>query len=102
VAGDGPSSSAAAAAPGTAAAAAAAQAVRRNPRYRPHGGGNHRAWPLASIRDVHRRRYLLKNNGLEIFLTNGRTYMLALATKAERDAAYDKVPGAAPARPPSL
>ena len=65
--------------------------VRRNRKFLLNVGGNHRTWPLEQIKDIHRRRYLLKNNALEFFLTNGKTYLLVLNSKADRDAAYDKV-----------
>ncbi len=32
-------------------------------------------WPLESIRDVQKRRYLLRNHALEIFLSNHRSYL---------------------------
>ena len=64
--------------------------IRRNPKFHLNVGGNHRTWPLEQIKDIHRRRYLLKNNALEFFLTNGKTYLLVLNSRADRDAAYDK------------
>ncbi len=34
---------------------------------------------------------MLKNNALEIFLTNGKTYLIACVHTAERDATFDKL-----------
>ena len=48
-------------------------------------------WPLATIKEIHKRRNLLKNNALEIFLTNGKTYLLAFMSVADRDSVYSKV-----------
>lgn len=35
------------------------------------------SWDHTEIVEVHRRRYMLKNNALEIFLINGKTMLLA-------------------------
>eukprot|EP01114_Cavostelium_apophysatum_P014246 TRINITY_DN3646_c0_g1_i2.p1 TRINITY_DN3646_c0_g1~~TRINITY_DN3646_c0_g1_i2.p1 ORF type:complete len:2996 (+),score=922.89 TRINITY_DN3646_c0_g1_i2:247-9234(+) len=43
------------------------------------------------MREIHKRRYLLKNNALELFLTNGKTYLLAFENEQERDASYDAI-----------
>ncbi len=48
-------------------------------------------WNYHDIKEIHKRRYLLKNNALEIFLTNGKTYLLAFETQSERDSVYDKI-----------
>lgn len=49
------------------------------------------AWACEDIMEVHKRRYLLRNNALEIFLTNGKTYLLAFAQQTDRDTAYDRI-----------
>jgi len=67
--------------------------VRRNRKFHLNVGGNHRVWPLDKIKDIHRRRYLLRNNAMELFLTNGKTYLLVFTSVAERDQAYDYVRG---------
>jgi hypothetical protein len=41
--------------------------------------------------EIHKRRYLLKNTAMEIFLTTGRTYLLAFPTKQNRNAIYEKL-----------
>lgn len=48
-------------------------------------------FPYEEIREIHKRRHLLKNNALEIFLLNGKTYLLAFEKMSDRDAVYDKV-----------
>lgn len=48
-------------------------------------------FPYDEIEAIHKRRYLLKNSALEIFLINGRTYLLAFEKEAERDGVYDSV-----------
>ena len=48
-------------------------------------------FPYEEIREIHIRRHLLKNNALEIFLLNGKTYLLAYEKMSERDSIYDKV-----------
>ncbi|KAL6046069.1 WD repeat and FYVE domain-containing protein 3 [Balamuthia mandrillaris] len=48
-------------------------------------------WLYEDIKEIHKRRYLLKNTALEIFLTTGRTHLLAFAETAERDNIYDKL-----------
>lgn len=35
------------------------------------------AWEHTKIVEIHRRRYMLQNNALEIFLINGKTMLLA-------------------------
>ena len=48
-------------------------------------------FPYEEIREIHKRRHLLKNNALEIFLLNGKTYLLAFEKMSDRDSVYDKV-----------
>jgi hypothetical protein len=49
------------------------------------------AWLYEEVREVHRRRYLLKNTALEIFLTNGRTHLFSFSDHQEREEVYQKV-----------
>lgn len=48
-------------------------------------------WNYHDIREIHKRRYLLKNNALEIFLLTGKTYLLAFENQSERDKVYDQI-----------
>ena len=41
-------------------------------------------WPLASVKQMHRRRYLLEHNGLELFDETGDTILLHLRSKRMR------------------
>lgn len=43
------------------------------------------AWQLDEIKEVHTRRFQLKERALEIFLLNGRTYLLAFESSSDRD-----------------
>jgi WD40 repeat protein len=43
------------------------------------------------IREMHKRRHLLKNNAVEIFLVNGKTFLLAFEATADRDYLYDTI-----------
>uniref|UniRef100_A0A6B2KY56 BEACH domain-containing protein n=1 Tax=Arcella intermedia TaxID=1963864 RepID=A0A6B2KY56_9EUKA len=43
------------------------------------------------IKEIHNRRYLLKNIALEIFLTTGKTYFLAFMTETDRNKTYEKL-----------
>ncbi|KAK6183248.1 hypothetical protein SNE40_010762 [Patella caerulea] len=45
-------------------------------------------WPHANIRELHKRWYQLQDVGLEIFLTNGKTCLLAFTNTKERDELY--------------
>jgi hypothetical protein len=45
----------------------------------------HVVWPFAAIRELHKRRRMLRDTALEIFVFGGRTHMLNFATKAVRD-----------------
>ena len=38
------------------------------------------SWRHSDVVEIHRRRYLLKDNALEIFLINGVTTLLAFET----------------------
>lgn len=48
-------------------------------------------FPYEEIREIHKRRHLLKSNALEIFLVNGKTYLLAFEKSSDRDAVYKMV-----------
>ncbi|XP_075225539.1 lysosomal-trafficking regulator mauve isoform X2 [Lycorma delicatula] len=43
------------------------------------------AWEFDEIKEVHTRRFQLKERALEIFLLNGKTYLLAFETSVDRD-----------------
>ncbi|XP_064622032.1 lysosomal-trafficking regulator-like isoform X2 [Lineus longissimus] len=45
-------------------------------------------WPHADIKEIIKRRYQLRDIALEIFLTNGKTSLLAFDTTKERDQVY--------------
>lgn len=49
----------------------------------------HSTWPYDEIKEMHKRRHLLINNALEIFLVNGKTYLLSFRTTKDRDTVYD-------------
>lgn len=49
----------------------------------------HSTWPYDEIKEIHKRRHLLINNALEIFLVNGRTYLLSFRSTKDRDTVYD-------------
>lgn len=38
------------------------------------------SWEHSEVVEIHHRRYMLKNNALEIFLINGKTMLLAFDT----------------------
>lgn len=45
-------------------------------------------WPFNEIRQVEKRRFLLRNQAFEIFTITGKTALLAFGTVQERDTAY--------------
>lgn len=49
----------------------------------------HSTWPYDEIKEMHKRRHLLINNALEIFLVNGKTYLLSFRSTKDRDTVYD-------------
>ncbi|XP_046848177.1 lysosomal-trafficking regulator-like [Xenia sp. Carnegie-2017] len=49
------------------------------------------SWLFQQIREILRRRYALKDNALEIFLTNGRTFLLAFETTKDRETVYKEL-----------
>lgn len=49
------------------------------------------AWPYEEIKEVYKRRILLKDTGLEIFLINGRTSLVGFQNSKERNLVYDHI-----------
>jgi hypothetical protein len=45
----------------------------------------HVTWTIDSIREIHRRRYLLRDTGVEFFLMNGRTVFISFQLVEERE-----------------
>lgn len=45
----------------------------------------------AEIKEVEKRRYQLKNNAVEIFLTNGSSYLIAFGSENERHEFFEKL-----------
>ncbi|XP_061172369.1 lysosomal-trafficking regulator-like isoform X2 [Saccostrea echinata] len=45
-------------------------------------------WPYEDIREIHRRWFQLRDVGIEIFLTNGKTCLLACQNNKEREGLY--------------
>nr|CAD7400993.1 unnamed protein product [Timema cristinae] len=43
------------------------------------------AWPFENVKEVHNRRFQLQERALEIFLLNGKTYLVAFESSKERD-----------------
>ncbi|XP_054259566.1 lysosomal-trafficking regulator isoform X2 [Macrosteles quadrilineatus] len=43
------------------------------------------AWQFEDVKEIHNRRYQLQERALEIFLLNGKTYLLAFESSSERD-----------------
>ncbi|XP_070578950.1 lysosomal-trafficking regulator-like isoform X2 [Ptychodera flava] len=43
------------------------------------------SWSYEDIKEIHKRWYQLRDDGLEIFLTNGKTFLLAFENQKERD-----------------
>ncbi|XP_059485723.1 lysosomal-trafficking regulator isoform X2 [Neocloeon triangulifer] len=43
------------------------------------------AWQFEDVREIHQRRFQLQERAVEIFLANGRTYLLALQSSKQRD-----------------
>jgi lysosomal-trafficking regulator len=43
------------------------------------------AWQFEEVREIHQRRFQLQERAVEIFLANGRTYLLALQSSKHRD-----------------
>ncbi|KAI9028612.1 hypothetical protein DFJ74DRAFT_495541 [Hyaloraphidium curvatum] len=49
-----------------------------------------RKWAYDNIKEVHRRKFLFRNVGLEIFLLDGRSFLVTLEP-ADRDIVYNKL-----------
>ncbi|XP_078001240.1 lysosomal-trafficking regulator-like [Glandiceps talaboti] len=49
------------------------------------------SWSYEDIKEIHRRWYQLRDDGLEIFLTNGKTFLLAFENQKERDYVYKQL-----------
>ena len=47
--------------------------------------------PFDEIQEILKRRYQLQNNALEIFLTNGLTYLIAFESNTEREEFYNQI-----------
>src|SRR5689334_2245461 len=60
-------------------------------RRGPWGGNKSIVWLYEEIREIHRRRYLLKNTALELFSTTGRTSLLTFAQESDREQVYSTV-----------
>ena len=52
---------------------------------------SHVTWPYSGIRELHRRRRLLRDTAFEIFLVGGRTHLVGFATRAVRDGVYERL-----------
>ncbi len=50
-------------------------------------------WPVTEIREIHRRRYLLQEVALEVFLTTGLNYLLVFSSKSEMTRVHDRIMG---------
>lgn len=49
------------------------------------------SWEHSNVVEVHRRRHMLKNNALEIFLISGKTMLLAFDSTRERNAVHSEL-----------
>ena len=47
--------------------------------------------PFDEIQEILKRRYQLQNNALEIFLTNGLTYLIAFESNSDREEFYNQI-----------
>lgn len=63
---------------------AASQHIPGKPRH------TCRKWAYDNIKEVHKRKFLFRNVGLEIFLLDGRNFLVTLEP-AERDAVYNRL-----------
>ncbi|GAB6023119.1 hypothetical protein CHUAL_007205 [Chamberlinius hualienensis] len=48
-------------------------------------------WKYRGIKEIHKRRYQLQDYAMELFLTNGQTYLLALDSTENRNFVYERV-----------
>ena len=46
------------------------------------------SWSYDDVKEIHLRRYLLKDVGIELFLVYGHTILLAFDDRKERDSVY--------------
>ncbi|XP_014251875.1 lysosomal-trafficking regulator isoform X2 [Cimex lectularius] len=51
----------------------------------PGSDGNTMEWAFSEIKELHKRRFELQDRALELFLTNGKTYLIAFETFKDRD-----------------
>jgi hypothetical protein len=51
----------------------------------------HRKWKFEDIREVHKRMFLFRQVALEIFLVDGRNYLLTFWDTKTRDAVYNRI-----------
>ncbi|PIO38062.1 hypothetical protein AB205_0185690, partial [Aquarana catesbeiana] len=49
------------------------------------------SWTYEEIKEVHKRWWQLRDNAVEIFLTNGRTLLVAFDNTKVRDDVYQKI-----------
>ena len=47
-------------------------------------------WSFNDVQEIHRRRFQLRDNALEIFLVNGKTFLLAMECTKDRDDVFDR------------
>eukprot|EP00727_Mastigamoeba_balamuthi_P005964 m51a1_g1988 hypothetical protein (3641) ;mRNA; r:1170322-1185145 len=60
-------------------------------------GASSFSWAHDELRELHRRRHLLKDVALELFFTNGKACLFAFADRAARERVYDKIKSMNPA-----
>jgi len=61
---------------------------------KPPHRGKHITWAYEDIIEIHKRRHLLKNSAIEIFLGSGaphKTYLFAFSKTSDRDVVYDLI-----------
>ncbi|EGC29360.1 hypothetical protein DICPUDRAFT_159064 [Dictyostelium purpureum] len=61
---------------------------------KPPHRGKHIIWSYEDIIEIHKRRHVLKNNAIEIFLGSGvphKTYLFAFNKTTDRDTVYDLI-----------
>ncbi|XP_014662039.1 PREDICTED: uncharacterized protein LOC106805075 [Priapulus caudatus] len=61
--------------------------------YMPMLGMPHISSQFEDLMEVHKRRYQLKDNALELFLCNGNTFLLAFESTKDRDKVYQELLG---------
>ncbi|KAJ8308471.1 hypothetical protein KUTeg_013345 [Tegillarca granosa] len=50
-------------------------------------------WPYEDLQEIHKRWFQLRDIGIEIFLTSGKTCLLACQSKQDRDSLYQHIKG---------